>query len=164
MDTSNLAKWIDELNGTVDKQQKQIAGVSNVAAAAAAFDTANANATPFLDFENGEDLSSDIEDNAFELVAEAPGMIRYYIVPTTGESTEVVCYGSAEVTATGVTLIISESVVFGAVYLKAGQKIAIDNIDTGSYIAFIPCTNITAVPVPDDNNRSAKTTKSTKKK
>ena len=164
MDTSNLAKWIDELNGTVDKQQKQIAGVGNAAAAATAFDTANANATPFLDFENAEDLSSDIADNAFELVAEAPGMIRYLIVPVTGESTSIVCYGSADETAEGFPLIISEAAVFGTVYIKAGQKLTIDNIDTGSYIAFVPCTNITAVPVPDDNNRSAKTTKSTKKK
>lgn len=164
MDTSNLAKWIDELNGTVDKQQKQIAGAANVAAAAAAFDTANANATPFLDFENAEDLSSDIANNEFELVAEAPGMIRYFIVPLTGESTAIVCYGSAEETATAFPLIISDSAAFGTVYLKAGQKLTIDNIDTGSAISFVPCTNITAVPVPDNNNRSAKTTKSTKKK
>ena len=162
MDTSNLAKWIDELNATVDRQQKQISGAANVAAAAAAFDTANANATPFLDFENAEDLSSDIADNAFELVAEAPGMIRYFIVPLTGESTAIVCYGSAEETATAFPLIVSETAAFGTVYLKAGQKLTIDNIDTGSNIAFVPCTNITAVPVPDDNNRSAKTTKKRK--
>lgn len=162
MDASNLAKWIDELNATVDRQQKQIAGAANTAAAAEAFDTANANATPFLDFENAEDLSSDIADNAFELVAEAPGMISYFIVPVTGESTAVICYGSAEETATAFPLIISDSVAAGTVYLKAGQKITIDNIDTGSVISFVPCTNITAVPVPDDNNRSAKTTKKKK--
>lgn len=162
MDTSNLAKWIDELNATVDRQQKQIAGAANVAAAAAAFDTANANATPFLDFENAEDLTTDVADNALELIAEAPGMIRYMIVPVTGESTAVVCYGSAEETATAFPLIVSETAVFGTVYLKAGQKLVIDNIDTGSVIDFVPCTNITAVPVPDSNNRNTKTT--TKKK
>lgn len=162
MDTSNLAKWIDELNATVDRQQKQIAGASNAAAASTAFDTANANATPFLDFENAEDLSSDIADNEFELVAEAPGMIRYFIVPTTGESTTIACYGSADESATAFPLIISDSVAFGTVYLKAGQKITIDNIDTGSAIGFVPCTDVTAVPVPDANNRSAKTTKKKK--
>lgn len=162
MDTSNLAKWIDELNATVDRQHKQIAGVGNAAAAATAFDTANANATPFLDFENAEDLSSDIADNAFELVAEAPGMIRYFIVPVTSESTAIVCYGSAAESATAFPMLLSDSVAFGTVYLKAGQKITIDNIDTGSAISFVPCTNITAVPVPDANNRSTK--KTTKKK
>lgn len=162
MDTSNLAKWIDELNATVDRQQKQIAGAANVAAAAAAFDTANANATPFLDFENAEDISSDIADNAFELIAEAPGMVRYLIVPTTGDSTAIACYGSAAETATAFPLIVSDTVVYGTIYLKAGQKIAIDHIDTGSVIGFVPCTNITAVPVPDANNRSAKTTKKKK--
>lgn len=162
MDTSNLAKWIDELNAIVDRQQKQIAGVGNAAAAATAFDTANANATPFLDFENAEDLSSDIADNAFELVAEAPGMIRYLIVPTTGDSTAIACYGSAADSATAFPLVVSDSTVFGTIYLKAGQKIAIDHIDTGSVIGFVPCTNITAVPVPDANNRSTK--KTTKKK
>lgn len=162
MDTSNLAKWIDELNGSIDRQQKQIAGVGNAAAAATAFDTANANATPFLDFENAEDLSSDIADNEFELVAEAPGMIRYFIVPATGESTTIACYGSAEDSATAFPLILSDSVAFGTVYLKAGQKITIDNIDTGSQIGFVPCTDITAIPVPDANNRSTKTTKKKK--
>ena len=163
MDTSNLAKWIDELNATVDRQQKQIAGAANAAAASTAFDTANANATPFLDFENAEDLSSDIADNEFELIAEAPGLIRYFIVPTTGESTAIVCYGSAEETATAFPMLLSESVAFGTVYLKAGQKITIDNIDTGSAISFVPCTNITAVPVPDADSRSTKK-KTTKKK
>lgn len=162
MDTSNLAKWIDELNGIIDKQQKLIAAVKNVSDSAAAFDLANANATPFLDFENAEDLSSDIADNAFELVAEAPGMIRYFIVPTTGESTAIVCYGSADETATPFPLILSDSVAFGTVYLKAGQKITIDNIDSGSAIGFVPCTDITAIPVPDTSNRSTKK-KSSKK-
>lgn len=163
MDTSNLAKWIDELNGIIDKQQKLIAVVKNAADSSAAFDLANANATPFLDFENAEDLSSDIADNAFELIAEAPGMIRYLIVPTTGDSTAIACYGSAEDSATAFPLVVSDSTVFGTIYLKAGQKIAIDHIDTGSVIGFVPCTNITAVPVPDSNNRSVKKTTKSKK-
>lgn len=162
MDTSRLAKWIDEISGNIEKLQKLTAVIKNTADSATAFDLANANATPFLDFENADDLSADIADNAFELIAEAPGLIRYFIVPVTGESTAIICYGSAAETATPFPLILSESVAFGTVYLKAGQKITIDNIDTGSQISFVPCTDIAAVPLPDANNRSTKK-KSSKK-
>lgn len=149
MDTSNLAKWIDELAGSVEKNSRAITKLSA---------RQDADTTPFLDVDNAESLT--FTEGALELVPSDPCMVRFLLTPDTGLTVAVKIYGSSEDTE-GFPLIQSASEVWGTVYLKAGQKLTIENADaTVSAVSQIPLTDATPVPVPEASTRK----KTTKKK
>lgn len=139
MDTSNLAKWIDELAGSIEQQARRITALAN---------KTDKDTTPFLNI--AEAAAVTITDGVAEVVPEANCMISYNIVADTGTAVTIFANAGAE---TGIELPLS-----GSVYLKAGQKFTIAAADTGSTAYQIPLTDDTPVPAPEAN-RTKKTTK-----